>query len=150
MCKVFAQYRLWERAQSGEFRYEIQSTRKEQPLIDHRGRVCTWNDELFILDDMYSEDKHQHDVARAHRYRTDDDTIGGSGLWDPKEIMLQDVNYRIFSTKKGRPPTCELCEADDMIPPWKRHYGAKYRPSVWRWIEQRLQQHWNRFRAMRP
>src|SRR5579871_5372147 len=99
LCKVFARLRIWERAEAGEFRYQIASKLKSQAFVDHRGNVNTWNDNLFVLDDTFQVGDRRHQVAVAHRHRTDDGIIGGSGLWDPKEIMIRQINFRKFSTK---------------------------------------------------
>jgi hypothetical protein len=147
LCKVFTLHRIWERAQAGEFRYEIESKRKTQPFVDHHGNINTWNDNLFVLDDAFQVGERQHQVALAHRHRTDTGVIGGSGLWDPKEILIHGINYRKFSTKGGREPLCELCERGDMVRPQERFYESRYRPkwSLWKrcwcWIR------WARFRA---
>jgi hypothetical protein len=29
----------------------------------------------------------------------DDNTVGASGLWDPKELMVGDVSFHTFETK---------------------------------------------------
>src|ERR1700686_4843087 len=83
LCKVFALHRIWERAQSGEYRYAIDSKRKSQSFTDHHGNVCVWNDSLFVLDDSFPVGDKRHQVALAHRHRTEDGVIGGSGQWDP-------------------------------------------------------------------
>jgi hypothetical protein len=126
----------------------IESKRKSQPFVDYHGNVNTWNDNLFVLDDAFQVGHHEHQVALAHRHRTDSGIIGGSGLWDPKEIMIRGINYRKFSTKGGRDPSCELCERGDMISPSDRFYDSRYKPDwpqwkrCWRWI-------WStRFRVM--
>ena len=148
LCKVFALHRIWERAQSGEFQYEIRSKRKTEPFTDHLGNVCTWNDNIFITDNKFAVGHHRHQIAIAQRHRTDDGTIGASGLWDPKAMMISDINYRKFSTKAGKAPRCQLCERGDMIPVSGRFYDSKYKPDfsrlklAWRWLV------WLPFRVM--
>ena len=51
--------------------------------------------------------------------------IGASGKIDPKEILLNGVNYRQL---EDRNPHCELCEGGDMIPLEERFYSSKYKP----------------------
>jgi hypothetical protein len=142
--KFFKQHDFLKRAHSGEFRQEIESIRKKKAFVDHKGNACTWTDLLFLIDDNFTQGHHLHQVALAHRLRTDNGTICGSGLWDPKAMMISrlffDVNYREFRTKGGRAPVCNLCERGDMIPPNKRSYSPKYSPDwplwkrIWRWL----------------
>jgi hypothetical protein len=90
--------------------------------------MTVWNEELFIRDMRFPENDPRRQVCRAHRHLMEDGTPGGSGLWDPKEILIEDVNYRKFQTSGGRLPHCELCEHGDMIPPSERFYASTYRP----------------------
>jgi hypothetical protein len=126
MCKVFTQYRLWERAEAGEFRIRIDSSPLNPPFTDRKGQKCVISDEVVIIDDAYPMGHHRHEVARAHRYITDTGVIGASGLVDPKDIMIEDTNYRGIKRKN---PHCDLCESGDMIQPKDRFYDSKYNPS---------------------
>lgn len=125
---------------SGELRPDIRSTRKSTTFTDRNGVVCTWNDNLYIMDDKYPVGHHRHEVARAHRHRAEDGTIGASGQWDPKELMIGHVNFRKFETKGGKEARCQWCESGDMIPPKDRFRDSIYRPDwprrkrAWRWF----------------
>jgi|HubBroStandDraft_1064217.scaffolds.fasta_scaffold30335_3 hypothetical protein len=126
MCRIFKEHRLWERAEAGEFRIDIQTTRMDLPFVDHKGQTCVWSDEVFLLDDQYPRGHHRHEVVRGHRFRLEDGSIGASGMLDPKAMMIIDTNYRGLKHKK---PACQLCEQGDMIAPAERFHGSKYRPT---------------------
>ena len=144
-CKVFRVKNLYRRAESGEFRLDaIRPKRKLNPFIDHRNIVNTWTELQSIMDDRFPIGHHRHEVALLHRHRADDGTIGGSGMWDPKEMMIRrlfwDLNFREFKTKHGREPHCNLCERGDMIPKKERFFNPKYAPEwsaskrIWKWV----------------
>ena len=126
MCRIFAQNSLWQRAESGEFELHVwKRTSIDPAFIDYRGQRCVFNEDILILDHTYPITHHRHEVARVHRFITDQGTIGATGLPDPKEITLGDTNYRGLKSKN---PHCELCEGGDMIPHGERFVGSKYRP----------------------
>jgi hypothetical protein len=126
MCRLLKQHRLLERAATGEFRIEIESHRKDEPFEHYNGKISTWNDELFVFDDRYAVGHHRHDVARIHQHRCEDGSLGGSGLPDPKDLMIDDTNYRGLKKKN---PVCALCTSGDWIPPEERFFASTYKPS---------------------
>jgi len=126
MCRIFEAERLWDRMEAGEFKLFTRSRRRTPPIIDHKGQRCVYTEEHFLKDERYPPDDDRHIVLRAHCYRTEDGLIGASGKVDPKEIMLNGINYRQL---EHRNPRCELCEGGDMIPVEQRFYGSKYKPS---------------------
>jgi len=110
--------------ESGEFDGHIsKDTPISPPFVDHKGQQCVRNQEILILDRNYPQEHHRHEVARVHRFITDQGTVGASGMPDPKEMMLGDNNYR----KRKEDHDCELCESGDMISPNERFYGSTYR-----------------------
>ncbi|HTA66674.1 MAG TPA: hypothetical protein VK776_00285 [Bryobacteraceae bacterium] len=128
MCKVFAQERLWERTESGEFELYIwKNTPIDPPFEDYKGQQCIINHDMLILDRSYPPEHHRHEVARVHRFITDTGLTGASGLPDPKELTIGDINYRGI-TKNN--PHCELCEGGDMIPPAERFKRSWYKPGA--------------------
>jgi hypothetical protein len=78
-------------------------------MTDHFNRHIAWSQELYFINP--SEQGRQ--VARAHWYLSDDDTICGSGTPDPKEINWNGMNTHIHSDGG----VCELCESGDEISP---------------------------------
>jgi hypothetical protein len=132
---IFEREDLFGRVQTGEFRHQIVKKERVPPLIDHKGKRCTHNEEHFILNDKFPLKHERHIVLRAHCFRADDGSIGGSGKLDPKELLIGDINYRQLEFDN---PRCELCEAGDMIPPWKRFGSSTYEPSIWRYLRIRF------------
>src|ERR1039457_210130 len=114
--------------ETGEFRLRTDRKRKKQPFVDYKGQSCVWNDELFLLNDAFPPKSERHIVLRAHCFRLEDLTIGASGVPDPKELLIGDINYRQLEYSN---PACELCEGGDFIPRRERFYGSSYRPSIW-------------------
>ena len=145
MCQVFTRERLLERAASGQLRMQISLSPITPPFTDYKGQTCITSQEIIIFDDAYPVGHDRHEVVRAHRFVTDTGTFGASGLIDPKDIMIGDVNYRLLKTKN---PHCTICERGDMISPGDRFHGSKYRPNwplpkrAWAWIR------WLPFRVM--
>jgi len=127
MCRIFEAERLWERMEAGEFKRHTDSRPRNPPFIDHKGQKCVTNEEHFLRDARYPPDDDRHIVLRAHCFRTEDGSIGASGKIDPKEILLNGINYRQLAFVN---PRCELCEGGDMIPVEQRFFNSKYRPIV--------------------
>jgi hypothetical protein len=126
MCRIFAAQRLMERALRNEFDVSIESNPIEPPWTDWNNQLCVATEAVFIEDRSFPVGHHRREVARAHQYRTDQGTLGGSGKADPKDLMLGDVNFRII---KRRLPRCVLCEdCGDMIPPEQRFHNSHYKP----------------------
>jgi hypothetical protein len=112
--------------EAGEFELYIwKDSPIDPPFTDHRGQLCVRNHDMLILDRKYDVDHHRHEVARVHRFITEEGKIGASGMPDPKEITIGDTNYRGLKNKN---PRCELCEGGDMIAPGDRFHSSKYRP----------------------
>ena len=126
---------MWEKRRTGEFRHHVDRKRRQLPLVDHEGRICTHNEEHFLLDDRFPRKDDRHIVLRAHCFTTEDGTIGGSGKIDPKEMIIGDINYRQLAFEN---PRCELCEGGDMIHPKHRFQSSTYKPSIWRYWFVRL------------
>lgn len=131
MCRLFNRNRLWERAQAGELGYSIRNWKKEKPKIDNAGYEWTHTELLTLWDDTYPEgDPRRHVGAEINRHVDADGNVGFSGLWDPSkgDLYIDGVRYRLYKTKGGRQPSCELCEAGDMIPCEERQRDSVYRP----------------------
>lgn len=113
--------------EAGEFELNIwKDTPIEPPFIDYQGQTCVRNQDMLLLDRKYPPTDHRHEVARVHRFITDQGTTGATGKPDPKEITLGDINYRGL---KHKTPRCELCEdRGDMIPVHERFFNSRYRP----------------------
>lgn len=109
----------------GEFRLEQNRKLRLQPFVDHKGQLCVYTEENYLLDDTFGPDDKRHLVARLHCFRLADLSIGASGKMDPKEIVIGNTQYRQLSASD---PRCGLCEGGDMIPPDQRFMGSKYRP----------------------
>lgn len=125
MCRVFDGNRLLERAEAGEFRLRSTVKPKTKPMTDYKGRLCVSNEETLILDDRFPISDPRHEVARFHRHITDSGGYGASEKPDPKDIVIENTNYRGIG-----PRLCELCESGDMIPPEERFFLSIYRPTV--------------------
>ena len=126
-CRIFASERLLERAERGEFRYTTKSKPINPPKPDRSGKLKIATEEHFGRNDDFPEGHDRHIVFRAHCYRLDDGSIGASGLIDPKEMLIGDINYRQLAFKE---PRCELCEGGDMIPASERFSSSTYRPGA--------------------
>ena len=104
---MLAKERILERTESGEFEQIVSGNAIDPPFVDHKGQLCVRTEEILIVDHTYPAGHHRHEVARLHRFVTEDGTTGASGLPDPKELMIGDLNYRMLKHKN---PRCELCE----------------------------------------
>ena len=128
MCRIFAEEKLLQRVESGEFQLEVsRSNAINPPFIDYKGQRCVRTEELLIIDQKFPPDHHRHEVVRAHQFKLEDGKIGASGKPDPKEMMIGEINYRGLKAKN---PSCELCETGDMIPPEARFRDSRYRPGA--------------------
>lgn len=65
-------------------------------------------------------------------------TVCGSEKMDPKELLIDNINYRQLEFKN---PTCALCEGGDFISRRKRFFSSQYKPTrlgiVWKRIRAR-------------
>lgn len=127
MCRIFEREKLWEKTQTGELELQISSNPINPPRLDYKGQLLVLTQDLTIVDVNFPEGHHRRDVAKAHRFITDEGMVGASGLTDPKDLMIGDINYRLL---KERNPHCELCEGGDMIPPEERFHSSKYKPGA--------------------
>lgn len=127
MCRIFEIERLWARMEAGEFILYTHSKPRNPPFVDHKGQKCVTTEEHFLRDERYPSNDDRHIVLRAHCFRTEDGSIGASGKMDPKEIMLNGINYRQLDPSN---PHCELCEGGDRIPVEQRFFNSKYKPTV--------------------
>ncbi len=125
MCRIFEAEKLMERTESGELRLHSKIKPKTKPFWDFKGQLCVQNEESLILNDNFPVDDPRHEVARIHRHVTESGTYGASGLPDPKDIVIGNVNYRGIGDRE-----CELCKSGDMIPPEQRFVNSKYRPGA--------------------
>jgi hypothetical protein len=99
--QIFWRERLWERYFIGEFDIIFKPC-KPKLLKDLLGTQIAWSQELIFTDPA----KGGIEVARCHWYLDVHLSPAGSGQPDPKDIMLGDINYRIWRT--GDPP-CPMC-----------------------------------------
>jgi hypothetical protein len=100
------------------------------------GRVCTWNENSLVINPAFPTTDPRHTVSKVHRHLTDSGEAGESGLYDPHVITTANgVKYQRLPNAQAK---CELCEAGDMIPPWKRFRNTTYRPSLLRYIYTRI------------
>jgi hypothetical protein len=63
----------------------------------------------------------------AHCFRLANGKLGASELFDPKVMVIGEVNYRRLEYAN---PRCALCEAGDMIPSEERFFGSTYKPAT--------------------
>ncbi len=121
--------KYWDRLRAGKLplRVHTENTLKNPPTEDYRGRWRVMNQNLFLLDETFSEDHERHQVLWAHCFRLADGEIGSSGLFDPKEIIVGDI---LYGQLKPNNPHCELCETGDMIPREERFRGRHYAPET--------------------
>lgn len=133
LCKILDSTRLLDRARSGELRMiHERPTIKKNPRRDYLGNWLTHNQETRIIDMRFKDERRI--AAKLHRHLTETGKAGASGKYDPKTITLPDGTKYQPSDPPGSP--CELCEAGNVIFPWKRFRESKYRPSTLRclWI----------------
>jgi hypothetical protein len=57
---------------------------------------CTWTQEVFYID------ANNDEIARVHQYLRPDGTLGASGLPDPKQLVENDIVYRLRKQPKNR------------------------------------------------
>src|ERR1019366_2185120 len=98
------QKKLWKRYNDGELRLYTKSVKRVPPTPDYRGRPRVWNQEHYLLNDAYSARDPRHTVLEAHCFRLADGRVGASGLIDPKNIVIGDINYRQLEYAN---PRCE-------------------------------------------
>ena len=128
-CRILRTEKFWRRYRAGELKLHISETVRKSPKPDHNGKLRFYNRETFLQDPTYPKGHERFIVLRAHSYRTQTKEIAGSGLNDPKEMIVGDRNYRQFEDPKH--PHCDLCEREgDMIHNEERFYGSTYRPSA--------------------
>jgi hypothetical protein len=145
-CKILREQRLWARYRAGEFRLRTETKARNPPTPDYKGRPCSINQQNFLLDDTYPPKHPRHVVLRSHCFRQQNGAIGASGLIDPKEITIGDINYRQLANDD---PHCELCEGGDMIALEDRFDSSKYKPltvpqPIWRRTLGKIRRQWNR------
>jgi hypothetical protein len=116
-----------ERALAGDFRLETVRKELNPPKEDYKGQLRIATEEQFGHDDSFPPKHERHIVFRSHCYRLADGSIGSSGKFDPKEMLIGNIQYRQLAFEN---PHCEICEDHgDMIPIEERFFGSKYKPS---------------------
>ena len=78
---IFNDLRLFQMAQAGELTTRIRKESHPNPPPGNEP-FCTWSQTVEYLDQA------GHLVARVHQYLRPDGSIGGSGLPDPKKLVL--------------------------------------------------------------
>ena len=134
-CSILRKQNIWQqhrnKALPSYLRFHTETTTKNPPTPDYRGRLRTAYQNLFLFDDRFNEKQERHQVLLAHCFRLDDGEIGASGLFDPKELIVGDVLYARMKPTEAR---CELCEAGDPIPPHRRFFregsNASVKPAI--------------------
>jgi hypothetical protein len=124
-------------------------TRKLKPHRDYRNRLCTFNQMSRVIDPRFPQGDQRRTVAKLHRHLTDSGEPGFSGKYDPKSITTSE-GVKYMEMLKEPNSTCDLCEAGDMISPWRRHVHSKYCPGtrVWHVWWKRARLAMGRFRAI--
>jgi hypothetical protein len=142
--RIFLRERIWEKALTGELAH-VEGPGRACDFIDFKGNRCISSHEVYFYDESLPPDHLGYEVARAHWYRTAEGAIGGSGLPDPKDLILPNTEYQTEAPgyshvqhrlrkedkiqKKEKP--CRLCERDP-IPDEERswEWKKKYRPDL--------------------
>jgi hypothetical protein len=126
LCRILRQKRFWIQCFCGELGLRVTRSSRVSREADHKGRVAVWHVNIY-LHKIGSLIDHDYEVLQAYCGMTDDGIITGSGLMDPKNIIIDGINYCQLSRSK---PSCDLCENGDMIPLEERFMNAKYIPET--------------------
>jgi hypothetical protein len=95
-CK-FNRGRFWQRALSGELISAVKAS--GHPAPEKSGQpICTQSQ------DVYYYDQDHYEVARVHQYVLADNTLGASGLPDPKRLVYKGIEYRLLRGKASDAP----------------------------------------------
>ena len=127
MCRILTKERLWHRCMRGEFVLDPRSRKRTSTSPDFKGRVAVWQQEIYVKDRTFAPADPRHIVLEAYCARTADGTITGSGLIEPKEIVIRGTFHRRLEFNN---PRCHLCETGDMIPLEERFITSRYKPST--------------------
>lgn len=160
MCRILRRKMLWVRCFLGLLTFDITKTARVSTEGDWRGRVAVWHVNIYLRRRFGDASAPDHVVLEAYCGLTATGEITGSGLMDPKDIIIGGIEYCQLSNAK---PNCDLCTSGDMIPMEERFMGARYAPPTpplsesrkakllrkkdllkkWDWCEQRLALIWN-------
>ena len=124
---MLRQHGFWKRYRNSTLRLETKTTLRKNPRPDHTGNTAPCYEKHYLIDDSYPSDDPRNVVLEAHCTRYQNGQLGGSGLLDPKEIVIGDV---IYGRLGANHPNCALCEGGDMIPSEERFYNARYAPAT--------------------
>jgi hypothetical protein len=133
LCKIFNTKEILSKAERGEYLTAVVKNKIQHPTRDRKGNLASWTEWLHVTSNEHPVGDPRHEIALAHRRVSDEGVVCGSGKWDPKEMMLSDIKYEKFRTRRGREPHCELCEGGDMIHPLHRQHDSHYRPGERAW-----------------
>ncbi|MBA3571931.1 MAG: hypothetical protein H0W34_08165 [Pyrinomonadaceae bacterium] len=101
---MFNEGRFWERTQAGELRAVVAKERIPSEVDDVTIPLGSVSQEVRYYD------QDNNEVARIHWYIKPDGSIGGSGLPDPKRLMVNGILYRL--EKKTAQPDADPTTTD--------------------------------------
>ena len=144
---ILRRNRLWIKCFTGSLRLEVNRRARQSVDPDHKRRVASWHVNIYLQKADSDPSDPEYTVLEAYCGMTVDGKITGSGLLDPKDILIDGINYCQLSNAA---PTCEICESGEMIPAEERFMNAKYCPvtpplsSVGKIIS-KGKKHWNKW-----
>lgn len=91
MRRIFNENNIWDKVKSGELIAVILESRTA-PADAQQG-------DKTLSQSISYRDTDGNEIARVHQYLKPDNTLGGSGLPDPKRIFHNGVLYRLIKAK---------------------------------------------------
>ena len=116
---------LWIRCFFGLLSFDVVKTPRTSGKADHQGLVAVWHVNIYLRKKFGNPSDPDHVVLEAYCGLTADGRITGSGLMDPKDIVIDALNYCQLSKAQ---PVCGICQGGDMIPFEERFMNAPYAP----------------------
>ena len=132
MCRLLREKLFWRRYKRLEFLLATEWHERDQNAT---GPPAKWHQTHELLDHTLDPLDPSYIVVETHCFRLANGAIGRSGLLEPKNLVIDGVNYR--GLDYGGNLRCELCERAgqrDMIPLearfWNGDPNKGYRPQT--------------------
>lgn len=128
--KMFNEGRYWERAQSHELVTRVGHNKHPAPPESGQPH-CTRSQEVTYYDPITNTE-----LARVHQYLRPDNSLGGSGMPDPKTLLHNGVLYHLHKKPK---PNQHTSIPPSPIKKLARRIGRKL-SHIWRKSRRHLRQ----------